>query len=166
MSATVQSNKTLVAALIATVVMLFTALAAAFLEQRATPDFGRMQLPNLLWINTFVLAVSSVTIEVARRKDSAGSRRWVLATLGLGLLFLVGQIAAFLELRGRGIYVPSTRYGSFVYLMTALHGLHLAAGLFALLYAAARPHVLAVCAIFWHFLGGVWVYVLGVLTVL
>ena len=166
MSATarqIQSNRTLVAALIATVVMMFSAMAAAFLEQRATAGFGRISLPSILFINTAVLALSSLTIELAKRRQS---RRLVLATLGLGLLFLVGQLLAFQQLRERGITFPSTRYGSFVYMLTALHALHLVGGLFALLYAAAKPHVLKMCAVFWHFLGGVWVYVLGVLTLL
>ena len=157
-------HRTLLAALIATVGMLFAAFAAAFLEQRASgTDWQVLELPGLVWINTAILVLSSVVLEWARRK---GSRAGVWVTLGLGLLFVAGQLALWANLRARGIYLPTSRYGSFVYILTGLHAIHLLAALVALLYGLAHPHVMRFITGFWHFLGVVWLYVLGVLLVL
>ena len=157
------NNRVLFAALLATTIMLFTAFAAAYLERRANDDWSKVALPSLLWINTAVLAASSVTVEVARRRRS---RTWLWATLGLGLLFLFMQLFAWQQLRADGVFLPSSAHASFIYILTGLHGVHLSAALIALFASARRPHILSLCAAFWHFMGVVWVYVLIVLVVL
>jgi len=157
------ANRTLLAAILASVVMLFTAFAAAYLERVAARGWSRIELPSLIWINTVLLLASSVTLELARRR---GLRVALLATLVLGALFLVGQYAAWLQLRADGVFLPTSPHGSFFYLLTAVHGLHVLAGLAALVVARARPALLGPCAAFWHLMGAVWVYVLFVLTVL
>ena len=158
------TNRTLLAALIATVVMLFTALAAAYLERRSTTDtWSRIPLPALVWINTVLLLLSSGALEAARRR---GTRAALHATIGLGVLFLVGQVAAWLQLREAGIFLPTSPHGSFFYILSGVHGVHVVAGLIALAAALRRPAILGVCAGFWHTMGFVWLYVLFVLVVL
>jgi len=157
------SNRTLLAALLATVIMLFTAFAAAYMERSATDDWVKVPLPNQLILNTAILAASSVTVEVARRRNS---QRWLWATLGLGLLFLVGQVLAWQTLRAQGYLLPTNAHASFVYILTGLHGVHLLAALIALAWSGRKPAVLFLCAAFWHFMGLVWLYVLFVLAVL
>jgi cytochrome c oxidase subunit 3 len=160
--ATAQQNRTLLAALFVTVGMLFTAFAAAFLEQRGT-GWQTIELPALVWFNTALLLLSSVTLEIGRRR---GMRGWFATTMLLATGFLVGQVALWAELRGRGVYLPSGGYASFLYLLTGLHVAHLAAGMIALVYGAMKPHVMRFVAIFWHFLGVIWLYVLGVLLLI
>ena len=162
-TARAQANRTLLAALLATVGMLFTAFAAAYLERQTSKGFTRIDLPSLLWINTAVLVFSSITLEIGRR---TGRRALYLLTIALGGLFLVGQYFAWLDLREAGVFLPSNPHGSFFYMLTAIHGIHLAAGLVALAVALRRPAIRHLCAGFWHFMGAVWLYVLIVLTVL
>ncbi|MHC4971363.1 MAG: cytochrome c oxidase subunit 3 [Planctomycetota bacterium] len=156
------ANRTLLAAILASVVMLFTAFAAAYLERVAARGWSRIDLPQILWLTTGLLLASSVTLELARRR---GLRVALYATLVLGGLFLAGQYAAWLQLRADGVFLPTSPHGSFFYLLTAVHGLHVLAGLAALVVARARPAALGLCAAFWHLMGAMWVYVLIVLAV-
>jgi cytochrome c oxidase subunit 3 len=163
-TARTDANRTLLAALLATVVMLFTAFAAAYLERStAQKGWSRVPLPPLLWANTLVLALSSAALELGRR---AGRRALLGAAMALGLLFLGLQVVAWRELRAAGVFLPSSPHASFFYVLTGVHGLHLLAGLVALAAALRRPAILGLCAGFWHFLGLIWLYVLLILEVL
>jgi cytochrome c oxidase subunit 3 len=151
------SNRTLFAALVATVTMLFLAFTAAYLERRATmAEWPRLRLPPLLWVNTAILAGSSVLL--------AGRR--MTPAIGLGFLFLALQVLLFRRLAADGVYLPTHPHSSFFYVLTAVHGVHVVAGLIALLVARVRPSIRGLCAAFWHFLGAVWLYVLLVLQLL
>lgn len=156
------ANRTLLAAILASVLMLFTAFAAAYLERVAARGWSRIALPGILWLTTGLLLASSVTLELARRRRLRGA---LYATVVLGVLFLAGQFVAWLQLRADGVFLPTNPHGSFFYLLTAVHGLHVLAGLAALLVARARPAALGLCAAFWHLMAVVWIYVLFVLTV-
>jgi cytochrome c oxidase subunit 3 len=157
------ANRTLLAAILASVMMLFTAFAAAYLERQSARGWTRIDLPSLVWINTVLLLASSATLELARRR---GLRAALYLTVVLGALFLAGQLVAWQQLRADGVFLPTSPHGSFFYLLTAVHGVHVVAGLAALVVARARPALLGLCAAFWHLMGAVWVYVLFVLTVL
>ena len=155
-------NRTLLGALLATVIMLFTGFAAAYLERSTSgAAWDTIKLPPLLLVNTLVLLASSVALEWARRGEGR-SLGWALV---LGTLFVVLQGVAWLLLRRDGLEFSSTAYASFFYLLTGLHALHMLAGLAALAYAARHRAVLRFASTFWHFMGGVWLYVLLVLTV-
>lgn len=133
-------------------------------------------LPGILWLNTIVLLLSSVTLEVARRKlrvdDAAGFRRmWTLTTV-LGLLFVGGQIFAWRQLAAHGIYAASGLASSFFYLFTALHAFHLVGGVCALLYVElhrfdaariSRSLAAEIASYYWHFMDGLWVFLLALL---
>jgi cytochrome c oxidase subunit 3 len=156
------ANRTLVAAVLATVGMLFLTFTAAYLERRVGSDWRPFDLPGIVWFNAVAILLSSVAVEMAKRR--AG---WGYAALILGALFLAGQIAAWLQLRAAGFFLPTQAYGSFFYMLSGLHGLHVAGGLLALAVALGRRRdLLALTAVYWHFVGGVWIYVLLVLNLL
>lgn len=152
--------------------MFFLALTSAFIVRKGlSDDWQAFGLPQILWLNTTVLAASSFTIERARRKwmrgHAAEFRRWWLLTTALGVLFLAGQLIAWRELRAAGVYLATNPSSSFFYLLTAAHALHLAGGLVALSYVgwlisgedlARRVGTASrTTAIYWHFLDGLWV---------
>lgn len=189
---------------IATVGMVFVSLTSALIVRRGLPtfddatrsylrDWGGVQLPwQLLAINTAILLISSLTIEVARRQYarraalapvtsipgvSLGEERnfpWLGVTVLLGLGFLVGQWMAWAELKGRGFFVATNPNSSFVYLLTAAHAVHLAGGIIALLWAGiaslqhkaieGRRIVVDVAAWYWHFMAVLWIYVFALLA--
>ena len=98
---------------------------------------------------------------------------WLPITLVLGLGFLAGQWMAWSQLARQGIFISSNPSSSFFYLLTGAHAVHLAAGLVALLYAAAtavltrgwerRRMVVDVTSWYWHFMGLLWIYIFALL---
>jgi len=159
-------NRTLLGALLATVIMLFTGFAAAYLERSTSgATWERMEFPPLLLVNTFVLLLSSVALEWARRGQERGQERTLAPALALGALFVTLQCVTWFMARDAGLFVSTTAYAAFFYLLTGLHALHMVAGLIALAYASRHRDVLRFATGFWHFMGGIWLYVLLVLTV-
>jgi cytochrome c oxidase subunit 3 len=161
---------------LAGILMFFMALVSAFIVRKGFPNSGWQWIapPPILWFNTAVLLVSSATIVFARQRLEAGKlagfRAWWWLTTVLGLLFLGGQIVAWLQLLGQGVYMASNPSSSFFYLFTAAHGLHLLGGVIALLTIAVRePRRLTrttaveVTGIYWHFMDGLWVFLFLIL---
>lgn len=147
----------------------------------------------LLLVNTVVLLVSSVTMELARRGAarkaalapirlipgvSLGDERqipWLEMTAALGLLFLAGQGMAWHDLHTRGFFLSTTSSSSFAYLLTGMHAVHLAGGIAVLLYAvmvsrwrAAEVQRITVdiVAWYWHFMALLWIYIFGLLLLM
>jgi cytochrome c oxidase subunit 3 len=154
-------------------------------------DWIPVTLPKLLLINTGVLILSSLFMERARRQIngqavlatitthppvSIGDQvriPWLSMTIVLGLAFLFGQWTAWRQLAANGFYVATTPSSSFVYLLTGTHAFHLMGGVLALFVAgiaallrrsvATRSIVVDVTAWYWHFMAGLWIYILCLL---
>ena len=180
------------------VLMLFVSFSSAYVVRQGLPtldprtnalvrDWIPITLPRLLLINTGVLILSSVFMELARRQvkgqaalASATSARgvsageqmripWLSMTLVLGLVFLFGQWAAWKQLAANGFYVATTPSSSFIYLLTGTHAIHLMGGVLALFVAGiasllrrsieTRSIVVDVTAWYWHFMAGLWIYI-------
>jgi cytochrome c oxidase subunit 3 len=161
-----------------TLSMMFIGLTSAYMVRRVSADWRALPAIPLLWVNTALLLGSSATLETARRRlrgfDLRGSEGWLLATGVLGLGFFGGQIAAWRTLTARGFLLASSPHHSFFYLLTGLHLVHILAALvwFVATYVRLRRMAyapgedgLGLLATFWHFLGGLWVYVLLLLFV-
>src|SRR2546423_2838804 len=161
---------------IAGVVMLFTALASAYIVRSASGnDWQPIVMPKVLWLSTAVILVSSVTMEVSRRslKQQNNSRysSWLILTTALGLVFVSSQFLAWRELARQGVYMASNPHSSFFYLFTAAHGVHVFGGLIALSYLLLRTRsqrntvegelkrvgAADAATIYWHFLDGLWI---------
>jgi len=162
---------------ILSILMFFMALASAFIVRRGSGgDWVPVHIPAILWVNTAVLLLSSLTLELARRRlgndDLRGFRALWTGTTFLGLLFLVGQVVAWRQLLLQGIFVASNPGSSFFYVFTGLHGLHLLGGVGALLYVALRNFEKAkvsravaaeIVGHYWHFMDALWVFLLALL---
>jgi cytochrome c oxidase subunit 3 len=162
--------------LLAASVMLFAAFTSAFFVRRGmSNDWVNTPLPRILWINTGVLVVSGLAIEVARRALRSGSRAafnryWTGGTI-LGAVFLCGQYAAWLQLNAAGIYLATNPSSSFFFLLTCVHAVHLVGGISALGYIDVQALLLRlgpgkrtavdVSAYFWHFLDAIWIYLMA-----
>ena len=163
---------------IVSILMFFMALASAFLVRRGTSgDWIPVHLPAVLWLNTLALIASSVTLERARRSlsrlDVSGFRKLWAVTTGLGALFLIGQLVAWRQLVTQGVFMASNPASSFFYIFTAAHGVHLLGGVGALVYVLVRkfdnnrsialPTAAEVASYYWHFMDGLWVFLLALL---
>jgi cytochrome c oxidase subunit 3 len=163
---------------LAAIVMFFMALASSYIVRKGLGnDWQSMPMPKVVWFNTAILLISSATIILARRKLDGGDREafrsWWWVTTGLGLLFLSGQIIAWRQLAAAGMMLATNPSSSFFYLLTAAHGAHLAGGILALFYVTFRQWkrsrisqatAAELAAIYWHFMDGLWVFLLVLLT--
>jgi cytochrome c oxidase subunit 3 len=156
---------------LATVLMLFAAFSSAYIVRRTASDWTPIDLPRILWLNTAILVASSLALEGGRRARArdhmALARSGLLVTIGLGFMFLVGQLAGWRELVSRGVYLPTSPHSAFVYILTGIHGVHVLAGLLLLIYTVTKTwspgrtatRLMTASATFWHFLAVLWLYV-------
>ena len=148
---------------------LFAALAMVFWFRSQSAFLWRsVETPRALWMSTGVLALSSLTLELARK--SLAERRWfayrrrLLLTIYLGLAFIACQCAALLELVRQGMFLRGNPHASMFYVFTGAHGAHLVAGVVGLnilLFQRGRlwlRHMMyaEAVAIYWHFMGVIW----------
>lgn len=162
------------------ITMLFTALTSAYIVRSrlsTANDWQPIFVPHMLWLSTALILLSSVTFEASRRLlrrgDDRGYRRWLTATVLLGVGFLLTQLLAWRELVAQGIYLNTNPHSSFFYLLTGVHALHLLGGILMGTYLLARawrgqselraPRALRqdsanAAALYWHFMDGLWIY--------
>ena len=184
------------------IAMIFISFTSAYIVRQGLPtldprsnallhDWFPVPLPRLLVINTVVLLISSITMELARRQTarkaalaqlaslpgvSVGAKEgisWLALTVVLGLSFLAGQWMTWRELAVSGFYVASSPSSSFVYLLTGMHGVHLLGGVVALLIAGVASVLrraadsqfilMDVTGWYWHFMALLWLYILCLL---
>jgi cytochrome c oxidase subunit 3 len=161
--------------LLASSTMVFAAFTSAYVVRRGTgDDWSAIALPRILLANSAVLLASSIMLDMSRRALKARNRSrfnlwWTVAT-ALGAIFLVGQAMAWRQLKDAGIFVATNPSSSFFYLLTAAHAFHLVGGLSALIYVdiqalrlrlgPAKRTAIDISAIFWHFLDGLWLYLM------
>ena len=164
---------------IISIAMLFLALTVVMVARAMESDnWVHTAVPPLLYFNTLVLVTSSATLELSkwalRREAAKQFVRWLYITTGLGITFILGQLVAWRELAAQGIYITTNPSSSFLYLLTAAHGLHLLGGILALLYLVFRTQriifnpakriAVDITAIYWHFMDILWIYLLILLA--
>src|ERR1035438_3857591 len=134
---------------LASITMTFLAFTSALVvRQGSANDWRHLALPAILYLNTVVLVASSITLELARRQIGAFMGRpkneapkptlWLYITLALGMLFVVGQYIAWMQLRSQGLYIATNPNSSFFYVLTAMHALHVSGGLGGLVRTISR----------------------------
>lgn len=158
--------------------VFFLGLAVAFLVlEHLSPVWIPVELPRILWLNTAILVASSVTLELARRSiahfDVPRFQVFWRITTALGILFLIGQVVAWLELLHSRVFLTNNQASSFFYIFTAAHGVHLVGGICALLYVSlrnfdgakiSRKAASQVASYYWHFMDGLWILLFALLS--
>jgi cytochrome c oxidase subunit 3 len=165
---------------IASILMMFTALASAYVVRsgmQTSVDWTGGRMPSFVYMSTALIVVSSLTFARAKsalkHAEEAAYRLWLTVTLLLGLGFLAAQLLAWRQLVAAGVYLASNPHSSFFYVLTGLHGIHLAGGILALAFLVAyarraaeggaeavakRRALTEVVGIYWHFMDALWVF--------
>ena len=148
--------------------MMFASLvfAGAMVRSRLPtwPPPGMPALPRLLpAFNTLVLGASSLCLQRALAAARLGQpwQRGVVATIALGLCFVVLQVFCWAGLVESGLRWPDGALAGIVSGFTGFHALHVVVGLFGLAVVvsrgvAARLISLRLWTMYWHFVGVVW----------
>jgi cytochrome c oxidase subunit 3 len=164
---------------------LFLLFLVAFIIRAQVPDWLPLTEPlaplahtGALWLNTAALVGASIALQWARVAARRGNAQATLAGFALGgvlaIAFLLGQLWVWQLFAAWGYFVSSNPANSFFYLLTGLHGLHLLGGLVAwgrtlgkfLRHAplARLASSVELCAIYWHYLLGLWLLLFALLT--
>jgi len=161
------------------ITMSFAAFTSALMVRQGSGDWKHIVPPPVIYLNTVALLLSSITLEKARSRATSGSTQlrnglpWIAATLILGLVFVAGQYFVWRQLAAQGLYLATTSNSSFFYVFTVMHALHVLGGIVALTYligqitsrpARARWSLFEGAAIYWHFMGLLWLYLLVVIS--
>lgn len=157
--------------------MLFLLFIAAYVMRMDGSDWSAIAMPWQLWLSTALLAVGSVSLQLssgaARAAHSDSARRLLLLGGACAWAFLGVQLWAWQVLYTARVMPAGNPAASFFYLLTALHGLHVAGGLVAwsvtlrgLWRQPVPAHAgrrIGLCARYWHFLLAVWLLLFATL---
>ncbi len=167
---------------IVSLIMGFAGWTSAYIVSSSREDWIQgLELPQSFYISTAIIILSSFTYIIAKKASendkSKQATMWLLVTLVLGVIFIVLQFFGFQEMLGNGYYFtgPTSNIKmSYVFLIAAVHIVHVVAGLISLLvvlynqmkgkYSSKESLGISLGATFWHFLDLLWVYLILFMT--
>lgn len=160
----------------ASIIMMFAALTSAYIVKQASGNWLEFPLPPHFIGSTICIIGSSIALHLSLRgfKKSNRSIHKVGLVIGfiLGMTFVVLQYFGWQTLFGYGVDLKGNASGSFFYLITGLHALHVLGGIAALFVALyhtftlpfvaseRRIHRYELVVQYWHFVDVLWVYLL------
>jgi len=155
-----------------TVVMIFAALTSAYIVRQAEGNWLEYDLPQVFWFTSGIVVLSSLFLHwayISAKKDNLSQLRigMSMAVL-LGIVFLVGQWYSWVALVDRQVFSVGNPSGSFLYVFTGLHAVHLISGVIFLIIVlissfrykvhSQAMNTMEMATSYWHFLGGLWIY--------
>ena len=157
---------------IISIMMIFASMTSAYVVKKADGNWLLIQFPELFKITSVIIVISSITMQLAylaaKRNNITTLKLYLAGTAVLALAFIVGQYQSWGELVAQDVFFVGNPAGSFIYVFTGLHVAHLVGGMIFLmivLYRAFKYQVhsknmlsIELCTTYWHFLGGLWLY--------
>jgi cytochrome c oxidase subunit 3 len=157
--------------------MMFAGLTSAYIVKRNQGNWLDFDIPIYFWYSTFVILLSSITfyLAVTAFKERAMGRYKTLITVTaiLGVVFALLQWAGFEYLNHHGVQLlgrGSNPAASFLFVIIALHIVHVLGGVIALLVILFRAYnnkvktystvTLEIAGTYWHFVDLLWIYLL------
>jgi len=162
---------------LAVITSMFLLFIVSYYTRSQFPDWEKLTDPNILWFNTGLLVLASVTLQIAssaaKRDINTTMRNALIASALLTTAFIGGQFMAWEQLISAGFYVQGNPSSAFFYLVTGLHAVHLLGGLWFMMLVAIRLkrqqqrakalQAVALCATYWHYLLLVWLILFALL---
>lgn len=165
---------------IGSIVMFFAGLTSAYIVRKGEGNWVEFIFPDWFLYSTITIVLSSILLIIASRgvkqKKTAelvvsSPFKWMAAVLIAGVIFSFFQFKGWQELIDQGVFLTgegSNVSGSFLYVITVAHLVHLFGGLIALFitainvqrgkYNAKDSLGFDLTSIYWHFLGLLWIY--------
>ena len=175
-SRTARSYKLLLLFAMISMTMMFAGLTSAFVVSKSRADWLKdFQLPSAFYFSTALIIGCSLTFHLAKKaiqkNNQTATTAFLLATLALGIGFVILQFVGFGQIVANGYYftgAESSITTTFLYIVTVVHLVHLAGGLISLLiiiynhfkqkYNSTQTLGIELGAMYWHFLDLLWVY--------
>ena len=160
----------------ASITMMFGAFTSAYVVRQAQGNWLEFNLPGIFYLSTIVLLVSSLTLHASYKAFVGGMesryKGLLVGSFILGMAFLVLQYQGWMELYSVGIDLKGNPSGSFLYVITGVHALHIVGGIAAMIVALLNSFTLKyqvterrkinfeLTLQYWHFVDLLWVYLL------
>jgi cytochrome c oxidase subunit III len=163
--------------------MMFAAFTSAYVVKKADlRTWAEIELPAMFTYSTVVILISSLFMQLSyyayKKNNVALHRVFMLLTLTAGASFLFLQIQGWQQLTDSGINLSANVAGSFVYVISGAHFLHVVGGVIALLVFSIRAFTrikqpvdtlvenihpdrqvgVELMATYWHFVDVLWLY--------
>ncbi len=173
---TARSYKLILIFAMVSMFMMFAGITSAFVVSKSRADWLKdFQLPTAFYLSTLAILSCSVTFHFAKKAIQKDNRNattsFLLATLALGILFVILQFVGFRQIVDNGYFFTGSASSittTFLYVVTIVHLAHLAGGLISLLiiiynhfkqkYNSTQTLGIELGAMYWHFLDFLWVY--------
>ena len=171
----IHSKKLVLWFALGSITMMFTALLSAYIYKQSSGHWIFIELPTSFIYNTLIIVFSSITLQwshkMVKNSNLASAKNLLILTFILGLCFLIGQYFSWTEMISNEVYLidPRSVSGSFVYILSGLHALHILGGILALgvmVYRGLKNKLnkhnilgLDLTLTYWHYLGLLWVYI-------
>lgn len=158
---------------IGSIIMFFAGLTSAYVVRKPQGNWVEFLLPDWFLYSTIIILLSSVILILAktRIKHQNIASNLILVTFFLGIIFSYFQFRGWQLLTNQGVFLTgegSNVSGSFLYVITLAHLIHLIGGLIAILITAIKTRKgkyspedclgFDLTSIYWHFVGLLWIY--------
>ncbi len=160
---------------IVAMIMIFASLTSAYVVSWGKGGWLQFEMPQLFYVSTAIIISSSVSmnwaLSSAKKNNFKNLKIAALITLVLGVAFIICQFKAWGALVDQKVFFAgrsSNVSGSYLYALTGLHMAHLIFGIMALMVVLVKSLLqkynsenllgIRLCAIFWHFLDILWIY--------
>jgi cytochrome c oxidase subunit 3 len=153
---------------------MFAGFTSAYIVKRNQPKWVTFELPLAFWYSTAAIILSSILLFLAgksfKAREMAKYKKLMLATVLLGVLFIVLQIVGFNQLIQKEITLTGNVSFSFLYVIVGVHAAHVIGGIIALIFLFAKAFStttknyntvpVEVTSTYWHFVDFLWIYLL------
>ncbi|MFT4856064.1 MAG: cytochrome c oxidase subunit 3 [Algoriphagus sp.] len=157
---------------IVSVVMVFAGWTSALIVRQAEGNWLDYDLPQIFWVTSGIVILSSISLHwayISAKKDNFIQLRLGMSlAMILGVCFLVGQWFSWKALVASEVFFVGNPAGSFLYVLTGMHAVHLISGLIFLIFVlistfrykvhSKSMNTFEMATTYWHFLGALWIY--------
>jgi cytochrome c oxidase subunit 3 len=161
-------------AAMASITMMFGAFTSAYIVKQAAGNWLEFAMPVSFYISTLLIIISSVTLHISFSSFKIGKqsryKSMLIVSLLLGVAFVIFQYFGWTELYAKGVDLKGNVSGSFFFLISGIHALHVIGGIAALIVATLHAYTLKfnvtekrinrfdLVLNYWHFVDFLWIY--------
>ena len=157
------------------IIMMFTGWTSAYIVKHAAGNWLEFGLPSMFYVSTAVIILSSIALHISyisyKKQNESMYKGMLVLTFILGLAFIAFQWQGWHQLFDMGVDLKANVAGSFTYLITGAHAVHVLGGIAALTvamihafslkfrYKEERKNRFRLVLQYWHFVGVLWIYI-------
>ena len=160
----------------ASIVMMFAGWTSAYLVRQAGGNWLEFKMPTEFFVSTIVILISSLFLHLSYKAFLKGNttiyRSFLVISFLLGITFIVTQYQGWIALKEIGVTLTENPSGSFIYVISGMHVIHVLGGIVALIVALIHafmlPHKVTekrklrfeMTYTYWHFVDFLWLYLI------